>query len=121
MPRYLRADATPLSPEAICEIMNAKYTKNVLSVLVKKYKISNTRIYKIWRGQEYYAGLTFKVDQNQNIDWDKEIESTLSGSYKCQTNILRSKLSNSFSSSFATSTNSILSPLVGCNLLPDKS
>ncbi|CAJ0759341.1 12062_t:CDS:2 [Entrophospora sp. SA101] len=60
---------------AICEIMNAKYTKNVLSVLVKKYKISNTRIYKIWRGQEYYAGLTFKVDQNQNIDWDKEIES----------------------------------------------
>ncbi|CAH1770966.1 5537_t:CDS:1, partial [Entrophospora sp. SA101] len=75
MPRYLRADATPLSPEAICEIMNAKYTKNVLSVLVKKYKISNTRIYKIWRGQEYYAGLTFKVDQNQNIDWDKEIES----------------------------------------------
>ncbi|CAJ0756922.1 11922_t:CDS:2, partial [Entrophospora sp. SA101] len=74
MPRYLRADATPLSPEAICEIMNAKYTKNVLSVLVKKYKISNTRIYKIWRGQEYYAGLTFKVDQNQNIDWDKEIE-----------------------------------------------
>ncbi|CAJ0752496.1 1993_t:CDS:2 [Entrophospora sp. SA101] len=61
--------------ESICEIMNAKYTKNVLSVLVKKYKISNTRIYKIWRGQEYYAGLTFKVDQNQNIDWDKEIES----------------------------------------------
>ncbi|CAJ0642961.1 931_t:CDS:2 [Entrophospora sp. SA101] len=27
------------------------------------------------KGQEYYAGLTFKVDQNQNIDWDKEIES----------------------------------------------
>ncbi|CAG8857638.1 28090_t:CDS:1, partial [Gigaspora margarita] len=37
----------------IREIINARGTKNVLFILTKKYKISNTRIYKIWRGQNY--------------------------------------------------------------------
>ncbi|CAG8779467.1 26624_t:CDS:2 [Gigaspora margarita] len=53
MPRYLRSNATLLSSEAIHEIIDARGTKNALSILAKKYKISNNHIYKIWRGQEH--------------------------------------------------------------------
>ncbi|RHZ44376.1 hypothetical protein Glove_735g12 [Diversispora epigaea] len=77
MPRCLRFDATPLSSEAICEIINARGTKNALSILTKKYKITNTRIYKIWRRQEYPIDpFLLKGNQIQSIDWDKEIENT---------------------------------------------
>ena len=77
MPRCLRSDATPLSPEAFHKIMDARGTRNILSVLTKKYKISKTRIYKIWRGQEYPIDPLLKNNQpsGQNIDWNKEIKS----------------------------------------------
>ena len=45
MHRYLRSDATPLSSEAYCDIIDAKGKKNISSVLAKKYKISSRRIY----------------------------------------------------------------------------
>ena len=71
MRRYLRSDATPLSPEAYCDIIDAKGKKNISSVLAKKYKISSRRVYQIWRGQEYPPDVSLT---NQNNDWDKEIE-----------------------------------------------
>jgi hypothetical protein len=52
MRRYLRSDATLLSPEAYSDIINAKGKKNISPVLAKKYKISLRRVYQIWREQE---------------------------------------------------------------------
>ncbi|CAG8710954.1 14698_t:CDS:2, partial [Funneliformis caledonium] len=53
MRRYLRSDATLLSPETYSDIINAKGKKNISPVLAKKYKISSRKVYQIWRGQEY--------------------------------------------------------------------
>ena len=72
MRRYLRSDATSLSPEAYCDIIDAKGKKNISSVLAKKYKISSRRVYQIWRGQEYPPGVSLAI---QNNGWVKEIES----------------------------------------------
>jgi len=77
MPRYLRSDATLLSSEAIREIIDARGTKNALSILAKKYKISNNRIYKIWRGQEHPMDPTVNINQNISIS---ERDSSFQGS-----------------------------------------
>ena len=49
MPNKLRPEAIHLSHEAICEIITARYARNAVSILAKKYLISHRRIYIIWR------------------------------------------------------------------------
>ncbi|RHZ63151.1 hypothetical protein Glove_332g58 [Diversispora epigaea] len=60
MSRYLKFDATPLLSEAIYEIMNARDTKKVLSIL--------TRIYKISRQQDYLIDPFLLKVENQTMD-----------------------------------------------------
>ncbi|CAG8733372.1 11381_t:CDS:1 [Dentiscutata erythropus] len=51
MLRYLRSDATPLSPEDIQDIIKAKNSmKRASEAMANKYKISTRRVYQIWRG-----------------------------------------------------------------------
>ena len=40
---------TYLPPEVICEIINSRGMQNAILILTRKYRISHTRIYVIWK------------------------------------------------------------------------
>ena len=51
---HINSRASYLSPADYKDIMQYQYTKpKPLAQLSKKYKISNSRLYQIWRGQEF--------------------------------------------------------------------
>src|SRR5947209_11578760 len=51
---HINSRTSYLSPADYKDIMQYQYTKpKPLAQLSKKYKISNSRLYQIWRGQEF--------------------------------------------------------------------
>ena len=49
MSKRFLLNKTYLSPEVICEIINSRGMQNAILILTKKYHISRTHIYVIWK------------------------------------------------------------------------
>ena len=48
--RFLRSDATPLTPKDVQDIIDARGSmKHAAQVIAAKYHISSRRVYQIWR------------------------------------------------------------------------
>src|SRR5579871_4946181 len=73
--RYMRADATKLSSADYEDIMQYRNMKSKpLEQLRKKFHISTSRLYQIWRGQEVgrvewnYSAVPFSYSSKKNIN-----------------------------------------------------
>src|SRR5437868_5431840 len=73
--RYIRSDATKLSSADYKDIMQYRDMKSKpLEQLRKKFHISTSRLYQIWRGQEVgrvewnYLAISFSYSSKKNID-----------------------------------------------------
>src|ERR1044072_1510922 len=60
--RFLRSDATPLSPENVQDIINARGSmKYAVQVMAEKYHISPRRVYQIWRNDRPQIDNSYKA------------------------------------------------------------
>jgi hypothetical protein len=80
---HINSRASYLSPADYKDIMQYQYTKpKPLAQLSKKYKISNSRLYQIWRGQEFnriqwndvVVPLSTNIMDKQNEEYQAERE-----------------------------------------------
>jgi len=93
--RYMRSDATKLSTADYEEIMQYRDMKSKpLDQLRKKFHISTSRLYQIWRGQEMgrvewnysavplsYSGINDKDKQNEERQAEREIQNKFDSAF----------------------------------------
>ncbi|GES74927.1 hypothetical protein GLOIN_2v1836991 [Rhizophagus clarus] len=105
---YISSRASYLSPTDYKDIMQYRDMKSKpLAQLSKKYNISNSRLYQIWRGQEFnrIQWNDLAVISSMNV-MDKQNEERIL-ERSCQTERPNEEFQNKFDSAFTTLKNKI--------------
>src|SRR4051794_30027714 len=93
--RYMRSDATKLSIADYEDIMQYRDMKSKpLDQLRKKFHISTSRLYQIWRGQEmgrvewnysavllFYSGINDKDKQNEERQAERDFQNKFNNAF----------------------------------------